>query len=47
MEEKKRYTCANCCKEVDFIAKGGALCETCKAKLPTAEFNSRIKTKAV
>jgi len=30
---------------VDYMAKGSALCETCKKNLPTAKFNSRIKKK--
>lgn len=38
-----RYICSNCRKEVDFLAEGEALCETCKANLPTAKFNSRVK----
>jgi len=45
MEKKKKYICANCRKEVDFIAEGSALCETCKKNLPTAKFNSRITKK--
>jgi len=45
MEKRRTYTCANCCKEVTFIAEGSALCETCRKNLPTAVFNSRIKKK--
>jgi len=45
MESKGKYTCSNCCKEVSHIAQDSALCDTCRANLPTAKFNSRIKDK--
>ena len=43
METKEMYTCANCRKEVDHMAEGKSLCETCTENLPTAKYNSRIK----
>lgn len=45
MENKGKYTCANCRREVDFMADDSALCETCRTNLPTVKFNSRIKKK--
>jgi len=41
----EKFICANCRKEVDFIAEDESLCEACKVDLPTAKFNSRVKKK--